>query len=192
MTRVILLKYKVDHIITSSSKNFQKIFTGPNFLAWYLKFFTLCRSISLSAQSPFCFISLLIPSCTPFLSRHSEYTMAHTPPGASQMALVVKNLLANTRDIRDAGSIPGSGRSSGGGHGNPLQYSYLENPMDKEACQAMVHRVAKSQTQMKQSSLHAHAPLCSLVSLGTCLKSLMRGARKIKRVELLFGNNQAL
>ena len=104
------------------------------------------------------------------------------------MALVVKNPLANTRDIRDAGSIPGSGRSSGGGHGNPLQYFYLENPMDREACQAMVHRVAKSQTQMKQSSLHAHAPLCSLVSLDTHLKSLMRGARKIKRVELLFGN----
>ena len=104
------------------------------------------------------------------------------------MALVVKNPLANTRDIRDAGSIPGSGRYSGGGHGNPLQYFYLENPMDREACQAMVHRVAKSQTQMKQSSLHAHAPLCSLVSLDTRLKSLMRGARKIKRVELLFGN----
>ena len=47
---------------------------------------------------------------------------------------------------RDAGSIPGSGRSPGGGYGNPLQYSCLENPMDKGAWQATVHRVAKSQT----------------------------------------------
>ena len=61
-------------------------------------------------------------------------------------ALVVKNLLANARDVRDAGSIPGSGRSPGGGHGNPLQYSCLENPMDREAWKAMVHKVTKSQT----------------------------------------------
>ena len=45
---------------------------------------------------------------------------------------MVKNLPANARDIRDAGSIPGLGRSPGGGHGNPLQYSCLENPMDRE------------------------------------------------------------
>ena len=52
--------------------------------------------------------------------------------GTSQV-LVVKNLLANSGDIRDAGSIPGLGRSPGGGHGNPLQYSCLENPMDRGA-----------------------------------------------------------
>ena len=46
---------------------------------------------------------------------------------AYQVALVVKNPLANAGDIRDTGSIPGSGRFPGGGHGNPLQYSYLEN-----------------------------------------------------------------
>ena len=46
----------------------------------------------------------------------------------SQVALVVKKPPANAGDIRDAGLIPGSGRSPGGGHGNPLQYSYLENP----------------------------------------------------------------
>ena len=44
---------------------------------------------------------------------------------------MVKNLPANAEDVRDAGSIPGSGRSPGGGHGNPLQYSCLENPMDR-------------------------------------------------------------
>ena len=62
------------------------------------------------------------------------------------MALVVKNPPANAGDVRDAGSTPGLGRSPGGGHGNPLQYSCLENPMDSAAWQAMVHRVVKSQT----------------------------------------------
>ena len=51
--------------------------------------------------------------------------------GASQVVLVVKNPSANAGDIRDVGSIPGSGRSPGGQHGNPLQHSCLENPMDR-------------------------------------------------------------
>ena len=51
---------------------------------------------------------------------------------ASQVELVVKNLPANAGDIRDASSIPGLGLAAGGGHGNPLQYSCLENPMDEE------------------------------------------------------------
>ena len=55
------------------------------------------------------------------------------------MALVVKNLPADTRDTGDRGWIPGSGRSSGGGKGNPQQYSCLENPMDRGAWQATVH-----------------------------------------------------
>ena len=62
------------------------------------------------------------------------------------MALVVKNPLANAGDIRDEGSVPGSGRAPGGGHGSPLQYSYLENPMDRGAWRATVHRVAESDT----------------------------------------------
>ena len=53
--------------------------------------------------------------------------------GDSQVALVVKNPPANAGDVRDAGSIPGSGRSPGKENGNPLQYSCLENPMDGEA-----------------------------------------------------------
>ena len=64
------------------------------------------------------------------------------------MALVVKNLPANVRDIRDAGSIPGSGRSAGGENGNPLQYSCLGKPMDRGAWQAAVHEVTKSPTQL--------------------------------------------
>ena len=63
--------------------------------------------------------------------------------GASQVALEVKNPPANAGDIRDTGSIPGTGRSPGGGHGNPLYYSCLENPMDRGAWWAAVHRVTK-------------------------------------------------
>ena len=70
------------------------------------------------------------------------------------MALAVKNLSNNAGDVKDEGSIPGSGGSPGGGHGNPLQSSCLENPMDRGAWWATVHRVAKSQTQLKQLSMH--------------------------------------
>ena len=65
---------------------------------------------------------------------------------------MVKNSPTNAGDIRDSGVIPGSGKSPGGGQGNPLQYSCLENPMDREAWKAIVHRVTKSQTRLKQLS----------------------------------------
>ena len=72
--------------------------------------------------------------------------------GPPQVVLVVKNLPANVEVIGDTGSMPGLGRSPGGGHGNPLQYSCLENPMDRGAWQATVHRAAKSWTRLKQLS----------------------------------------
>ena len=72
---------------------------------------------------------------------------------------MVKNPPANVGDIRDGSLIPGSGRSAGGGHGNPLQYSCLENPMDRGAWQATAHGVAKNQTQLKRLSRHAHKTL---------------------------------
>ena len=56
-----------------------------------------------------------------------------------------KEFATNAGDVRHMGSIPGSGRSPAGGHGNPLQYSCLENPMDSGAWQATVHRITKSQ-----------------------------------------------
>ena len=65
------------------------------------------------------------------------------------MALVVKNLPANAGDIRHMGSIPGLGRSHVGGHGNPFQYSYLENPMDRGARWATIHRAVQSWTRLK-------------------------------------------
>ena len=63
---------------------------------------------------------------------------------ASQVALVVKDLPARAGDVRDVGLIPQSGRSPEGRNGNPLQYSCLENPMDRGAWQSIEHRVAKS------------------------------------------------
>ena len=65
---------------------------------------------------------------------------------------MVKNPPANAGTAGDKGSTPGSGRTPGGGNGYPLQYSCLENPMDRGAWQATVHRVTKSQTQLKQIS----------------------------------------
>ena len=71
-----------------------------------------------------------------------EYTVYRPPQ-------VEKNPSANEGDIRDVGSIPGSGRSPGGGHGNLLQYSCLENSMDRGDWQATVRRVAQSWTRLK-------------------------------------------
>ena len=72
----------------------------------------------------------------------------------SGVVLVVENLPASAGDVRDTGSVPESGKSPGGGHGNPLQYSCLENPLDREAWQATVHRVAELDT----TEVTWHAP----------------------------------
>ena len=72
--------------------------------------------------------------------KHYYYKM-----GASQVILVVKNPAANAGDIREGGSIPGSGRSPGGKLGDPLQYCCLENPMDRGAWWAMVHGITECQ-----------------------------------------------
>ena len=75
---------------------------------------------------------------------------------AFQVAQVLKNLPANARDLRDMRLIPGSGRSPGRGHGNPFQYSCLENPPDRAAWQAMAHRVTEcrqDQSDLAQTSV---------------------------------------
>ena len=71
---------------------------------------------------------------------------------------MIKNPPANAGDIIDARSIPGSGRSPRGGHGSPLQDCCLENPMDRGAWSATIHRVAQSWTRLKQLSTHVYAP----------------------------------
>ena len=67
---------------------------------------------------------------------------------------MVKNTPANAGDLRDLGLIPGLGRSPGEGKGNPFQYSCLENPIDRGAEWATVHRITKSQTRLKRLSKH--------------------------------------
>ena len=74
------------------------------------------------------------------------HELSYTP--GIQVALVVKNPSASAGDVRDSGSVPGSGKYPGGGHGNPLEYSCLENSMDRGAWRATVHKVAKSWTQL--------------------------------------------
>ena len=75
---------------------------------------------------------------------------------APQATPGVKNPPASAGDVRDTGSIPGSGRPPAGGHGNPLQHSGLENPMGRGAWWATVHRFGESQTQLRQLSRHAY------------------------------------
>ena len=78
---------------------------------------------------------------------------------------MVKNLPADAGDTRDAGSIPGLGGSPGGGHGNPLQYSCLENPMDRGAWWATVHEVSESEVT---ECMHVHAHTCTHIHTHPC------------------------
>ena len=70
---------------------------------------------------------------------------------------IIENQPANVGGVMDVGLIPGLGRCPGGGHGNPLQYSCLENPMDRGAWRATVHRITKSRTQLKRLGMHSHS-----------------------------------
>ena len=97
---------------------------------------------------------------------------------ASQAALVMKSPPANAGDVRDAGSIPGSGRSPAEGNANPLWDPCLENPMDRGAWRATVHRVTKSQTQMS-----VHVCACTHTH---------RQTRQTKRTWFLFGEQRAV
>ena len=86
--------------------------------------------------------------------------------GASLLPLLVKNPPAKEEDT---GSIPMSGRSPGGGHGNPLQYSCLENPMDRGVWWATVHRVPNSWTRLKRLGTHAHVYIHVCVCVCVCV-----------------------
>ena len=99
-----------------------------------------CSSTSIDYYN--CFLQSPLQSVLPVISVYLS------------LVLVVKNLPACAGDAEDAALTPGWGRSSEGGNGNPLQHSCLENPMDRGAWWATVHRVAKSQTRLKQLSRH--------------------------------------
>ena len=77
----------------------------------------------------------------------------------SRVVVMVKNLPANAGDVKDAGLIPGLGRSPGGGHGNPFHYSCLENPRDGGAWWVAIYGVTQSRTQQEQLS-SSSMPLC--------------------------------
>ena len=85
---------------------------------------------------------LSVSNAFPLMISFTYYGFIDGFPGSTS----VKNHPANVGDLRDPGSIPGLGRSPGGGHGNPFHCSCLENPMDRGALWATVHRVAKSRT----------------------------------------------
>ena len=90
---------------------------------------------------------------------------------------MVKNPPANAGDnVRDKGLIPGSGRSPGVKNGNLLQYSCLENPMDRRVWQAAVHRVAKNQTQLKWLNTHTtHIKSLNTVVTYSDYRNLIQG-----------------
>ena len=90
---------------------------------------------------------LQILSCQP--CSISSITPNRAIPWTSQVVLVVKNLAANVEDIGDTGLIPELGRFLGGGYGNPLQYSCLDNPMDGGDWRVTVYRAMQSQTRLK-------------------------------------------
>ena len=119
---------------------------------------------------------------------HGFFHIKYSRLRASHMVLVVKISPANAGDVRDTGSISGSGGSHGGTHGNPLQYSCLENPMDIEAFQKTVHRVAKSCTQLKQLSTHKHSRLDAVSKPLKYLKVFLRQTMQYLRFQglLLF------
>ena len=112
------------------------------------------------------FLSQMSPS----LHRHNNYSdlvfTFHFPSGTSGKEP------ANAGDTRDEGVIPGSGRSPEVGNSNPLQYSCLENPRDRGAWRATVHEVTKSQTRLKQISIHAfHTYVYVIACMHACMLS---------------------
>ena len=129
----------------------------------------LCSGhLSLACRQLSSLCACLCPSFPSSQGHWSCWTRTHTNDLISirwalqyttMVAQVVKNRLANAGDKRDSGSIPGSGRSPGGGNGNPLQHSCLENPMDRGAWWATVHGVAKSWTWLSDLAwMHAKPP----------------------------------
>ena len=127
-----------------------------------------CLTCDMASQVLLLLLLLLL------LSHFSRVWLCATPKTAAHQAppslgfsrqehwsglLVVNNPLANAGEVRDTGSIPGSGTSPGEGNGNPFQYSCQENPMDRGALWATVLGITKSQTQPKWLSTHTCYPL---------------------------------
>ena len=106
------------------------------------------KSESEAAQSHGLQPTRLLPLVNPLIFQSLGYLI-------NLIGLVPTLSISKERTLRDAGSIPESGRSPGGGHDSPLQYSCLENPMDRGAWWSIAHRVAKSQIRLKRLSMYA-------------------------------------
>ena len=116
-----------------------------HFLSFLSLYYIACESIQVHVQpQPYFPVNPVIPNWQNHIMQ----------PGASLVALAVKKQPANAGDMWHVGLIPGSGRSPGGGHDNPLPYSCLENPMDRGARQATVHRVSESRIWLKWLGMH--------------------------------------
>ena len=101
-----------------------------------------------------------------YILYHPHFTDEKDWLGSERAILVAhqQRICCNAGASGNLGSIPGSGRSPGEGRiGNPLQYSCLKNPMDREAWQATVHRVTRNQTRLKQPGTHTHVTLITSV-----------------------------
>ena len=127
---------------------------------------TCCELNKLCFLSSHCLVSEQLQSraitrfsviCLIAICKKKKSTTSQWLVGAFQVALVVKNLPANAEDLRELGLIPGSRRSPGRRHGNSLQYFCLENPMDRGALWATVHKVTQSLIQLMQLGRHAMA-----------------------------------
>ena len=108
----------------------------------------VCSWLATGHRCPGCWQRGPVEPSQPFKVPSKTAAGPHRSTSASQMAPVVKNLPASAGDTRDSDSIPGSGRSPGGGQGDTLQYFCLENPMDRGAWWA-VHEVAQTRTRLK-------------------------------------------
>ena len=109
-------------------------------------------------------------------------------PGASQVALPA----CQCRRCKRSGLTPGPGRSPGGGHANPLQYSCLGNPMDTEARGATVQRAARSQTRMRRLNTRAHTLSCWRILICMCFSSPLYSASTPIIFDILVLNKQVI
>ena len=143
-----LLHWQAGPLPLSHLGAFSNVHCFLNFILWRISHWYIIRwNITISSNTPIIQQSTWNQLC-PYLWPHvlTLILIYHLFP----VAPVVKNPPAKAGNARDMGSIPGSGRSSRGGNGNPLQYSYLENPMDRGAWQATVHWVTQNRTWLKQ------------------------------------------
>ena len=133
----------------------------------FIVFWGLFLLFSIVATSvtfpPIVYEDSLFSTSSPTLAIFWLFVSSRSKGWTFQVVLVVKNLPANSGDVRVVGLIPGFGRSPGGGHGNPLQYSCLENLMDRGAWWAIVHRFAQSRTWLSDWAC-THSKECEVIS----------------------------